>query len=150
MLARSIQSTVQGNLDRRIFLSYNFEYFLSNTTALNIDLQNIFISICPLIHNWLLKQNLRKVATSTFSIPTGSALSALPLPPKEIMDPPPSLTGGVLTRAIVVMILDPPVPPVTNTSPFSVRTMDGLMDDMGRFPGTIRLFGVAGKPQTSL
>ena len=50
-----------------------------------------------------------------------------------------------LTVAVPLIILDPPAAPATIlTSPFSSVTMVGDIEDIGRFPGQMKLAGEGG------
>lgn len=45
---------------------------------------------------------------------------------------------NILTRAVDVVILDPPAPPTNSrTSPFTSSMIDGHIDDIGRFSGSM-------------
>jgi len=53
-----------------------------------------------------------------------------------------------LTNETVVVIREPPAPPPTNTTlPAASRTIVGHMDDMGIFPGSMKLLADGGKPK---
>ena len=57
------------------------------------------------------------------------------------------LTAKAITRAVDEVILDPPAAPViSRTFPESLSTIiAGLIEDIGRFPGLMKLLGEGGK-----